>query len=316
MATIQPAPTPRPVPPDIILDERACIGCGYSLKGLRLGGKCPECGLAIKGKKRAPRYTDQLVHAPMEWLDIFAIGALLMFFAATAALMMIITLLFVRNIPVLVVLGGITIGWAAGVWLSTRPRPVMPTTTVNVLQEWRVLRIAARITQLFWPLTVLLALFSIWVYNTTLSTPALYAAIALAGLSLTIAVGGLAPTCALLAHLADWAEDSSLAQSLRGCAWTVGFCGLVISLAVLNAYTGLLGRAMGGVLAVFLIAMVFMPPAYFLICLFRIQSMARWAVWNHVAAEAKLDRFRASAQAAAQKSARSGSTRHVPPSNR
>lgn len=163
---------------------------------------------------------------------------------------------------------------------------------------------------------MLLALFSIWVYNTTLSTPALYAAIALAGLSLTIAVGGLAPTCALLAHLADWAEDSSLAQSLRGCAWTVGFCGLVISLAVLNAYTGLLGRAMGGVLAVFLIAMVFMPPAYFLICLFRIQSMARWAVWNHVAAEAKLDRFRASAQAAAQKSARSGSTRHVPPSNR
>jgi hypothetical protein len=313
MSATAPGQTESAHPPDIILNERSCIGCGYSLKGLRLGGNCPECGLAIKGRKRAPRYTDQLVHAPMEWLEVFATGALLMFLAATAALVMFLTLLFVRNVQVLVVLGGITLGWVVGVWLCSRPRPVMPTTTVNVLREWRGLRIAARVTQCFWPLSVLLILFAIWVYNTTVSTAALYAAISVAGVSLVVAVGGLGPTCAFLAHLADWAEDSSLAQSLRGCAWTIGFCGLVISLAVLNAYTGLLGRAMGGVLAVCLIGMVFLPPGYFLFCLFRMQSMARWAVWNHVAAEAKLDRFRARAEAAARRPAQGSSPRHTPP---
>lgn len=306
----------RAIAPDVIVADQACIKCGYSLKGLRLGGSCPECGQAIQGRKKSPRYTDQLVHAPMDWLEIFATGALMMFLAAGGTIAMIITLLFVHTVPILMVFVGIAAVWSAGVWLATRPRPVMPTTTVNTAREWRALRIAARATQLFWPAAVLLALFSIWVYNSTTSTAALYAAISCVGLASIIAVGGLAPTCALLAHMADWAEDSGLAQSLRGCAWTIGFCGVVIAMALLNAFTGLLGSVIGGVLAVCIIAMVFMPPMYFLFCLFRLQSMARWAVWNHVAAEAKLDRFKQRAQAAARRSAGGASPRHEPPPER
>jgi len=33
--------------PDIDYD-RACAGCGYNLRGLKLGGRCPECGLHIE----------------------------------------------------------------------------------------------------------------------------------------------------------------------------------------------------------------------------------------------------------------------------
>jgi hypothetical protein len=310
------ASTARAATPDVILSEQTCIGCGYSLKGLRAGGNCPECGQPIKGKKRAPRYTDQLVHAPMEWLEVFAAGTLVMFLAALAGLAMIITLLFAHNRAILLVFGGIAAAWTTGVWLSTRPRPVMPTTTVNVETEWRGLRLASRISQCFWPLTILLSLFSIWVYNTTTSTTALYLAIGCAGIAAVVAVAGLAPTCAFLAHMADWAEDSTLAQSFRGCAWTIGFCGTVIALAILNGYTGVLGGFIGGFLAVCIIAMVFMPPAYFLFCLLRLQSMARWAVWNHVAAEAKLDRFKARAEAAARRASKGISPRHVPPPER
>lgn len=306
----------KAAPPDLIVADRVCTGCGYSLKGLRLGGNCPECGKPISGRKKTPRYTDQLVHAPMEWLEVFAIGTLLMFLSAAASLGMIITLLFVQNVPILLVFAGITAAWSLGVWMSTRPRPVMPTTTVNVVHEWSGLRMMARVSQAFWPLTVLLALFCIWVYNNSLSTVALYAAIGCTGLALLVAVAGLAPTCALLAHLADWAEDSSLSQSLRGCAWTIGFSGVVIALAVLNGYTGILGGFMGGLLMVCIIAMVFMPPGYFLFCLFRVQSMARWAIWNHVAADAKLDRFRTRAEAASRKAARGVSPRHIPPPER
>lgn len=310
------ASTARAAIPDVIVSERSCIGCGYCLKGLRTDGNCPECGLPIKGRKQTPRYTDQLVHAPMVWLEIFSAGTLVMFLAGAGGLVMIVTLLFAQSKAIVLVFGCITAAWTVGVWLSTRPRPVMPTMTVNVEQEWRGLRIAARISQCFWPLTVMLAMFSIWVYNTTLSTTALYLAIACTGVSAIVAVGGLAPTCAFLAHMADWAEDSSLAQSLRGCAWTIGFCGLVIALAVLNGYTGILGGFMGGLLAVCIIAMVFMPPGYFLFCLFRLQSMARWAVWNHVAAEAKLDRFKSRAEAAARRAGKGTSPRHVPPPER
>jgi hypothetical protein len=252
----------------------------------------------------------------MEWLEVFAAGALLLFLSALGGLGLIITLLFATNTAILVVLAGICAAWTLGVFLCTRPRPVMPTTAVNVLTEWRGLRTISRVTQCFWPLTALLVMFSLWVHANSLSVAALYVAVACAGISLLVAVGGLAPTCAFIAHMADWAEDSSLAQSLRGCAWTIGFCGVVIAMAVLNTYTAVLGSIFGGVLAVLIIAMVFMPPAYFLFCLFRLQSMARWAVWNHVAAEAKLDRFRARAGSASAKARTGSSSRHVPPAER
>ncbi len=302
--------------PDTIVDDRSCIHCGYNLRGLRIEGNCPECGRPIKGRKRAPRYTDQLVHAPITWLQVFASGAVLLLLAAAGVAAMIIALLFVWNVPLLLILAGLCAAWTIGVWLCTRPRPQMPTNTVNVHAEWRTLRVVARATQCFWPLAALLAAFCIYIYNNSLSTGALYTGIGAASLSLLIAVGGLAPTCALLANIADWAEDSSLAQSLRGCAWTICFCGVVLGLAVVNTYTHILGSFIGGLLATFIIAMVFMPPVYFLYCLFKLQSMARWAIWNHVAAEAKLDRFRASADAAARRSGVGAGPRHQPPRER
>ena len=302
--------------PEVILDDRTCVKCGYNLRGLKISGRCPECGRLIQGKKRAPRYTDQLVHAPMVWLEVFATGALVLFLSATAFMVLLVALLFVRGSAMLLILGGVTLAWSFGVFLATRPRPPLPATDIDTQREWRGLRLAARVTQVFWPLTLGLGLFCNWVYNNSLSTGALYAAISCAGVSLLIAVGGLAPLCVYLSHMADWAEDSSLADSFRGCAWTIGFCGLIIGLSVLNGYTGILGGIIGGVLATLLIAIVYMPPGYFLYCLFRLQSMARWAVWNHIAAEAKLDRFKARAQHAARKAAEAPTRFQPPPAER
>lgn len=43
-----PAPAPPPRPPDRVVDEEcSCIRCGYSLRGLRASGQCPECGLPV-----------------------------------------------------------------------------------------------------------------------------------------------------------------------------------------------------------------------------------------------------------------------------
>lgn len=31
----------------VVIDDVACIGCGYNLRGIRAGGRCPECGNAV-----------------------------------------------------------------------------------------------------------------------------------------------------------------------------------------------------------------------------------------------------------------------------
>jgi hypothetical protein len=38
-----------------ITGDRPCRGCGYNLRGLKQGGRCPECGLFIESAGAAPR---------------------------------------------------------------------------------------------------------------------------------------------------------------------------------------------------------------------------------------------------------------------
>ena len=32
-------------------DDRQCDQCGYNLRGLRFGGRCPECGTTIRYRR-------------------------------------------------------------------------------------------------------------------------------------------------------------------------------------------------------------------------------------------------------------------------
>lgn len=287
--------------PTIIMVDRECIDCGYNLRGLKIGGVCPECGRSIEAKKSAPRYSDQLVQAPIGWLEAFSIGALLMFLAALGLVVMTIALLFYSGPAMILIIGFIGLAWFAGVWLVTRPRPMLAATVVNTRLEWSGARVAARLTQACWPLASIGILLAVVLRQGAAPGAAVGVAAVCGSLLALVALGGLAPLCVMLARIADWAEDSSLAQGFRGSASTLGVCGLIIGLAVFQSFTGVLSGFLGGFLGVvqagFFVLLAFIPPAYFLLCLFRLQHMARWAVWNHVAAEAKLDRFKARAAA-------------------
>lgn len=50
--------------------DLACVGCGYNLRGLSLGGRCPECSIAISRSARG----DLLRFSNPEWLDQLASG--------------------------------------------------------------------------------------------------------------------------------------------------------------------------------------------------------------------------------------------------
>ncbi|MBX3406075.1 MAG: hypothetical protein KF869_04845 [Phycisphaeraceae bacterium] len=287
----------RVVAPEVIVTDRPCANCGYSLRGLQVGGVCPECGHAISRRARGPRYSQQLVNAPLPWLDTLAAGATMMFLAALGFFVLVVIMLFVRPPALLVITGLVSLGWLGGVWICTGPRPAAPGSTYDTRREWVSLRLAARLSQACWPMVFIAALGALAASRAGTSPVITNTAIIGAALFALGAVAGLAPLCALLAHTTDWAEDSSLAQGFRACAWTICFCGFVIALTILNGFTGILGGIIGAVLAAIIITLIYIPPVYFLWCLFRFQRMARWAVWNHVAAEARLDRFRARAEA-------------------
>lgn len=57
-----------------------CSDCGYNLRGLSLGGSCPECGRSI-----AHSISDQLEYANVGWLESVARGASLFAVASVLA---------------------------------------------------------------------------------------------------------------------------------------------------------------------------------------------------------------------------------------
>jgi uncharacterized membrane protein len=75
---IEPPPmsTAHPLsgPGEVIKTDRPCIKCGYILRGLQVGGACPECGTAIANAKKSVRFVDSLVDAPIGYIRLIALG--------------------------------------------------------------------------------------------------------------------------------------------------------------------------------------------------------------------------------------------------
>lgn len=297
----------KSVKPRLIDYDRPCVGCGYNLVGLMSDGLCPECGRKIQiRKKDIRRYADNLVNAPMAWLGVFATGSFVLLLSALGLFISMGVAVWMglgsRPIGALVAAGaGLT--WFTGVWIVTRPRPVMKATIVDPRKEWAALRWSARASQFFW---VILALLIAGSAKT--GAPAFaWAAIP----SFAIATLGMIPLCALLSNLAHWGSDTTLAGHFRACAWVVGFSGTVVTLHLINAVTGsvVVGGLLAAVIALFLIVCVLAPYIYMTFCCFQLQGISRWAMLNHATAEAKDQRLRERAAQAASVPTR------VPPSD-
>lgn len=90
----RPAPPPLPLVPvgdspkitDLSNTDVACVGCGYNLRGLEPGGKCPECGLDISRSLHG----DQLVYSSGEYLAALCRGIRLIFVALIARVLIIV----------------------------------------------------------------------------------------------------------------------------------------------------------------------------------------------------------------------------------
>ncbi len=245
----------------MVEQDRACPGCGYNLKGLSVGGVCPECGrpISLAAKKGLD---DMLVDAPARYLHRFATALTAGFLGLAITVFgvwMLITLTILNSvfgfygqtgrngiagpqarIPTpsdgvfaSVFLFGASL-WLAGLVVATQPRPTPPGASESRESEWTGFRKAAWITQAGWFLASVLILTLALAFTPPAGGAPIPAWVVMtatgAVLSAFVGLAGLVPTAILLARYADWIPDTELGWRMRTSAWSIGVFGTLILL--------------------------------------------------------------------------------------
>ena len=278
-----------PVAPDV-----RCEQCGYSLRGLRYGGACPECGAPIRYRRDPNLPFEEM---PLDLIKRFRTGA----WAACFTLAGLVALLlggpavlsmvrvggppFVPRLASAAVMFAVAAAWMAAVWALT-PALETPQATRRGLSPQSRLRWAARWLQVGWVLYaaigVLLALL-----GPAISPPGLGLAGILARLAGTV---GIAAFALWLARFADWMGN----RFAEGALQMAGFGAAMGVLLLLTV--PVIGLAAGGLTIVLLplvLALVVLLLILFLAAfpagLFSLSRSMGWSV-VHARARARRDR--------------------------
>jgi hypothetical protein len=210
---------------EVVKEDRRCRKCGYNLRGLKMGDRCPECGTAVSEvARKKDRYADNMTESPMWYLVVVACGSVAMGLALFGSIALMIA---ERSAsagwnplsPLMVAVAGglIAVVWVAGVWLATMKRTHGEHTIRDVILDSRTLRWVTRGVQLFLPLAIGLR------YAAT-ATCADWIGV-LAGVTTLGWLYGIAPLCVYLGSLADWAGDTNAGDRLRASAWALAVMG-------------------------------------------------------------------------------------------
>ena len=256
----------------VIEDDQRCVHCSYNLRGLKLGGTCPECGTPI------PVITppDAALHdMPLPlirrlrldcWLATIAIVGFLghvvfgMFSSGNSELRGVLTL-------------GFGIAWIVAAWRLTVPVD-LPAAAQHGFAPTSKLRRGARLLQLGWVAVITGIGVDSLGSGSWLTT-------ALQSVGLLVGLVGLVVLLLHLARLADWVMDEFARKAFHMAIW--GNCVAAMLLLVL---VPLLVVA-GGVIMLRIILLLFiLPPALLLLVsvlafpagLFSLSRSVDWSV--------------------------------------
>lgn len=199
-------------PAGVILHDLPCRTCGYNLRGLAEGGRCPECDTPIDRSTRG----DLLRHCDPRWVRTLARGMRIINHSVILGLLAIIGLaIFAPSLrlpwiaPASVLLVGAVM--AVGVWLATEREPAAADIErmFSSRRALRVLVVGAIVLQAAGGMLV-----------TVSRTGALATKLAAA----VIIIGGLYAAFRYAVQLARRIPDPLLAAQTRGVMW-----GLIIS---------------------------------------------------------------------------------------
>lgn len=207
---------------ELIRDGRTCRKCGYVLTGLRVGGRCPECGTPIINKRKHLR-EPQIGEAPAGYLASLTCGLRLIVFGIMLSVLTGI-LGGATSLPSLLflVLGSVALVMPiAGVWFATTPRPKM-IEGMGGPGEWRQLRAWSRWTQI-----ALIPAFALVVLSAITTGTLRLILVSLAGLLWLLPALGWIPLAIYISFIADWARDDHAGNALRGASWVLAASTLI-----------------------------------------------------------------------------------------
>lgn len=265
---------------ELITDDRPCGRCRYNLKGLPISGQCPECGAPILARGRSRRqFTDNLADAPRYYLKALALGLSLMAVGSIGSAWLFYLCARTLRLEYAIALTAATIIWWLGVVIASGQRALGESSLRDPILDTAWPRWSARIGQLLWLLVGVA-----WVVATRLpGAPGRYAEYAAQGLSLA-GIVSLAPLTLILASLADWAGDSTLADRFRISLSTTIICAFLMVLGlILGLFSGSVAQSIL-VSASFALGLLVLAQVLFLWSLFQLTSLATWAIQNSATA--------------------------------
>lgn len=291
-----------------------CPKCGYDLRGLISGVRCPECGTdtslaSTDGPFVSLGRESPLGAARRDYLAVLMIGFLLS--AVGWAGMSLPALLAVLGVHAFSpkafgLIGFISVAvWGIGQWLITRPRPLGTRTAAawNRKAEWSGLRLIVRVSFLLAALGVLSAMW------------AMTGGPSIATLAWGVLIGfSAAASCWYMARVAEWAPDDALTWRLRSAAWAIGAGALVVGIVFGPTWSGkyAIGWLVGGFALMYGLGSV-------ALVVFQLQgaNMVLWAIRNDIHRIERDERMRARAERERQDAEvrRFIESRSLPPAN-
>ncbi len=270
---------------ELIQNSKPCRKCSYDLKGLRVGGKCPECGTPII--RSGQRFADNLTDAPIEYLRHLLLTSVIL----ACAWLVIVVGAVATNVSQVIgagVLAAASLAWWLGTMMVTVPRKKGDHTLPDAILDSGNLRLSIRVTAAAWPL------FALAVFLTAVTagpTPAI-AFVAMITIFAVASLISLVPLCVYLMGFADWSGDDGLSTRFNIAGWgiavfgTVWFVGTVVGRMNPNILVGFFRLG-----SVFATGLVILALLLLLLCLFQLANNARWAMANNIATAERDERI-------------------------